>query len=46
MTFKHPHRYALMAMVSKSDYPFLKMYKNKLDPYINFYMKDDFFDDM
>ncbi len=46
MTFKHPHRYGLMAMVSKKDYLFLKMYKDKLDPNVKFYMKEDFFDDI
>ncbi len=46
MAFKHPHRYGLMAMVSKKDYIFLKMYKDRLDPNIKFYMKEDFFDDI
>jgi len=46
MAFKHPHRYGLMATVRKKDYLFLKMYKDKLDSNIKFYMKEDFFDDI
>ncbi len=46
MVFKHPHRYGLMLMVSKKNYAHLEKYKAELDPYIKFYMKPDFFDDI
>jgi len=46
MEFKHPHKYGLMAMVAKEDYKFLEKYKKKLDKYVKFYMKPNFFDDI
>lgn len=42
----HPNRYGLMIMVSKKDYPKLKKYKSKLNPYVEFYMEKNFFDDI
>lgn len=46
MTSEHPHKYGLMAMVSKKDYKYLKKYKKQLDPYVRFYMKPKRFNDI
>ncbi len=46
MAFKHPHRYGLMAMVSKKDYIKFETYKKVLSPYVKFFMKEDFFEDI
>jgi SAM-dependent methyltransferase len=46
MKFKHPHKYGLLAMVSKNDYKYLEKYEEKLDSCVEFYMEPDFFDDI
>lgn len=46
MTFKHPHRYGLMAMISKKDNDKFDSYRSKLKPFVKFFMERDFFDDI
>jgi len=46
MVSKHPNKYGLMLMVDKKDYKFIKKYKKKLDPYIEFYVKPKMFNDV
>jgi 2'-5' RNA ligase len=46
MKFKHPHVYGLMAIVDKKDYRFLSKYKKQLNPYVEFYMKKEVFDNI
>ena len=46
MKFKHPHIYAVMAMVDKKDYKFLSKYKKELNPHVQFYMKKEHFDNV
>ena len=46
MASKHPNRYAVMLMVSKNDYKFLDKYRPLLDPHVEFYMKEETFDDI
>lgn len=42
MTFKHPHTYGLMALVSKKDNSQFDKYRKNLIPYSEFFMEQDF----
>lgn len=46
MVFKHPHTYGLMAMVNKKDYKILELYKDRLNPLVDFYMQTEYFDNI
>ncbi|MFH1506522.1 MAG: hypothetical protein ABIE94_06070 [archaeon] len=44
MKLKHPHNYGLMVLVKKEDYDAFKEYRQKLEPYVKFFMEKEFFD--